>query len=57
MPAFTADYYPGTKAHPAALDILGVLNGRRTPIFSTTVTGKREARQLAADFGATPWNF
>lgn len=54
---FAAEYYPASKSRPAALDITGILNGRRTPVFSTTVANKREARQLAEDFGAQPWNF
>lgn len=54
---FAAEYYPGRKGRPAALDITVILGGRRTPVFSTTVANKREARQIAEDFGAQPWDF
>lgn len=54
---FAAEYYPGSKQRPAALDITSILGGHRTPVFSTTVANKREARRIAEDFGARPWNF
>lgn len=52
-----AEYYPGSRSRPAALDITRIIAGHRTPVFSTTVGNKREARQLASDFGAVAWNF
>ncbi len=51
-----AEFYPG-RGRAATLDITAISNGRRSPVFSTTVKNKREARQLAADFGACAWNF
>jgi hypothetical protein len=33
------------------------VDGRRSNIIAFNVSGKREARQLAKQYGAQPWNF
>jgi hypothetical protein len=35
----------------------GIVDGHRTWGPGFTVASKREARQLAKQYGATPWNF
>ena len=52
-----AEYTNGTNKCPPCLYINRIENGRRSNISAYTVTGKREARKLAAILGATPWNF
>jgi hypothetical protein len=53
-----AEYTNGSKTRPAKLDIVEIVGGervnRRTPF---SVSGKREARDIAKALGATPWNF
>jgi hypothetical protein len=53
-----AEYTNGSKTLPAKLDIVEIVGGervnRRTPF---SVSGKREAREIAKALGATPWNF
>jgi hypothetical protein len=52
-----AEFTSKTKRYPAKLYINQIANGRRSNVVALTVTGKREARQLAEQYGATPWNF
>jgi hypothetical protein len=52
-----AEFTNGTKRRPAKLDITSIANGRRTYLETLTVSGKREARAIAAERGAQPWNF
>lgn len=52
-----AEFTNGSKARPAVLTLNRIANGRRDLVASFAVTGKREARQLAAQHGAKPWNF
>jgi hypothetical protein len=52
-----AEFTSKTKRYPATLYINQIANGRRSNVVALTVTGKREARQLAEQYGATPWNF
>jgi hypothetical protein len=52
-----AEYTSGTNRYPATLYINKIVDGRRTNITAFNVSGKREARQLAKQYGATPWNF
>jgi hypothetical protein len=33
------------------------VGGHRTHLIGFNVSGKREARQLAKQYGAQPWNF
>lgn len=49
-----ADFYPGT---PDTLVIYKIVDGHRLDRQVTHVSGKREARKLAKEAGATPWNF
>ena len=46
----------GRKA-PATLTLNRIIDGRRTKVIGFNVAGKREARELAKRYGATPWNF
>lgn len=49
-----AYFYSGKKP---VLDIVAIVNGRTEPLQSVPVSGRREARKLALENGATPWNF
>ena len=49
-----AEYTGGKRP---TLDITEIANGRRTYLQTHHVTGRREARKLAIELGATPWNF
>lgn len=53
----TADFFPGRKGQPGILDIAEIVEGRRTVFRTVTVGDKREARRVAADYSAQPWNF
>ena len=52
-----AEYTTGTNRYPPTLYINQITNGRRATVIAYNVSGKREARQLAKQHGATPWNF
>jgi acyl-CoA thioesterase len=52
-----AEYTVGSKRYPPTLYINRITNGRRSNVAAFTVSGKREARQLAKQQGAEPWNF
>ena len=52
-----AEYATGTNKYPPTLYINRIENGRRSSVAAFTVSGKREARQLAKQQGAEPWNF
>lgn len=57
-PVTTADYYTGSKTRPAVVDIRRIdAAGQRTLVNSIPVAGKAEARRVAKEHGATPWNF
>lgn len=49
-----AEYTSGKKP---TLDITVIADGRRSHIATHFVSGKREARKLAASLNAQPWNF
>lgn len=57
MTVLAAEYTNGTNRYPPTLYINQITEGRRSNIIALTVNGKREARQLAKEYGATPWNF
>ena len=57
QPILAAEFTNKSKTHPAELTINKIVNGRREAMFWTQVSGKREARKIAAERGATPWNF
>lgn len=52
-----AEYTTGSKRYPPTLYINRIVDGRRSNVVAYNVSGKREARQLAQQHGATPWNF
>jgi hypothetical protein len=52
-----AEYTTGTNRYPPTLYINRIADGRRSNVAAFNVSGKREARQLAKQHGATPWNF
>lgn len=52
-----AEYTAGTNRYPPTLYINRISNGRRANVAAFNVSGKREARQLAKQHGAQPWNF
>jgi hypothetical protein len=52
-----AEYTTGTNKYPPTLYINRIANGRRSNVAAFTVSGKREARQLAKQQGAVCWNF
>jgi len=49
-----AEYTSGKQPR---LSITQIENGRRTFLSTHPVSGKREARAVAAKFNAKPWNF
>ena len=53
----TADYTNGGAKRSATLTIAELANGRRFIVATHEVANKRQARQLAAQLGAKPWNF
>jgi len=52
-----AEYTSGTNKYPPTLYINRITNGRRSNVAAFTVSGKRDARRLAKQQGAEPWNF
>ena len=52
-----AEYTVGSKRYPPTLYINRITDGRRSNVAAFNVSGKREARKLAKDQGAEPWNF
>ena len=52
-----AEYTVGSKRYPPTLYINRITDGRRSNVAAVNVSGKREARKLAKEQGAEPWNF
>lgn len=52
-----AEYTNGSKVRSATVRLNRIIDGHRTPGIGFNVTGKREARQIAKQYNATPWNF
>jgi hypothetical protein len=52
-----AEYTNGSKTRSATLNLNRIVDGHRTPVIGFNVTGKREARQIAKQYNAQPWNF
>jgi len=52
-----AEYTVGSKRYPPCLYINRITDGRRSSVAAFTVSGKREARIVAKQQGAEPWNF
>ena len=53
----TAEYTNGTSKISPMLWIAKLGNGHREYVQGYSVSGKREARKLANELGAKPWNF
>lgn len=56
-PILAAEYTNGSKTRSAVLTINLIANGERRHVSEHVVAGKREARKVAAECGAKPWNF
>lgn len=53
-----AHYTNGSKRRPATLQLAVTVNGHREwSAIEHVVAGKAEARKLAAELNAQPWNF
>ena len=53
-----AHYTNGSKRRPATLQLAVTVNGlREWSAIEHVVAGKAEARKLAAELNAQPWNF
>ena len=52
-----AEYTNGSARRPATLTINRIANGCRERVAVYEVTGKREARRVATELNAQPWNF
>lgn len=57
MCILAAEFTSRGRNVPATLYLNRIVDGRRSNIIAFNVSGKREARQLAKQYGATPWNF
>lgn len=52
-----AEYTNKSKHEPAWLTLNRIENGRRSFVLQIGVSGKVEARRVAKQHGAQPWNF
>lgn len=52
-----AEYYPGSRTRSPVLVLNRITDGHRSKAIGFNVVNKREARQLAKQYRATPWNF
>ena len=52
-----AEFTSRGRGAPATLTLNRIIDGHRSKVLAFNVTGKREARQLAKQYRATPWNF
>lgn len=52
-----AEFTKGGSGRPSILDINKIVDGYRTNIISFKVATKREAREVAKQYGARCWNF
>jgi hypothetical protein len=52
-----AEFTKGGARSPSTLDLNRIIDGHRTRVISFNVASKREARQIAKAYMATPWNF
>ena len=57
MSILAAEYTVGSKRYSPTLYINRITDGRRSNVAAFKVSCKREARQLANQHGAQPWNF
>lgn len=56
-PVIEAHYTNGSARKPATVFIASRTIGQRRWTHEIAVTGKREARKVAKQHNATPWNF
>lgn len=52
-----AEYTVKGRNSPATVVLNRIIDGHRTKVIGFNVANKREARQIAEQYGATPWNF
>ena len=52
-----AEFTNGSKTRSATLNINRIVDGRRSPVIGFNVSSRREARQIAKQYGAVLWNF
>lgn len=52
-----AEYTVAGRGQPASLTLNRIIDGYRNKVIAFNVSNKREARQLAKQYGAKPWNF
>lgn len=52
-----AEFYPKSATRSAVVDLNHITNGHRFKVIGFNVATKKEARELAKRYGATPWNF
>lgn len=52
-----AEYTVKGRNSPATVVLNRIIDGHRTKVIGFNVANKREARQIAKQYGATPWNF
>lgn len=52
-----AEYTVAGRGQSATLYLNRIVDGRRNKVIAFNVSNKREARQLAKQYGAKPWNF
>jgi len=52
-----AEFTQRSATRSAVLTINRIIDGRRWKVIGFNVASKREARQLAKQYGAKPWNF
>ena len=57
QPTIAAEFYAGSAKRSPVLDITRIEGGRRTALATFPVKDRRQARKLAAQHGAEPWNF
>lgn len=57
MATLAAEFTNKSKREPAWLTLNIIENGRRSLVRQVAVSGKVEARRIAKEHGATPWNF
>ena len=52
-----AEYTNGSWTRSPTLNLNRIVDGRRSPVIGFNVANRREARQIAKQYGTTPWNF
>lgn len=52
-----ADFFPGSKKEQPWVRVYRIEHGHRSNLYDGPCENKRHARQIAAGYNATPWNF